>query len=64
MKAPSPERNRFPLGQSPDGPTINHPANIVVAYEALAELRRLPLDSLAAQVATNFTRVFGPLSPN
>jgi TatD DNase family protein len=63
VKAPSPERNRFPLGQSPDGTTINHPANIVVAYEALAELRRLPLASLAAQVATNFTRVFGPLSP-
>lgn len=64
VKAPAPERNRFPLGETPDGTTINHPANIVVAYDALAELRRLPLDSLAAQVATNFTRVFGPLSPN
>ena len=59
VKAPSPERNRFPLGEAPDGTTINHPANIVVAYEALAELRRQSIDSLSEQVAMNFTRLFG-----
>ncbi|MSU67538.1 MAG: hydrolase TatD [Opitutia bacterium] len=64
VKAPAPDRNRFPLGETPDGTPINHPANLVVAYEALAKLRNLPLDSLAAQVATNFTHLFGPLSPH
>ncbi len=59
VKAPTPERNRFPLGKTSEGTTINHPANLVVAYEALAELRGLPLDSLAAQVAANFHRLFG-----
>ncbi len=59
VKAPSPDRNRFPLGTAPDGTTINHPANLVGAYEALAELRATPLDTLATQVSTNFTRLFG-----
>ena len=59
VKAPAPDRNRFPLGETPDGTAINHPANVVVAYEALAALRGLPLDSLAAQVAANFTHLFG-----
>ena len=61
VKAPAPDRNRFPLGAAPDGTVINHPANVVVAYEALAELRGVPLEALAAQVATNFTRLFGPV---
>jgi TatD DNase family protein len=58
-KAPPPGRNRFPLGLGPDGMEINHPANIVVAYEALAALRGLPLASLARQVEGNFMRLFG-----
>ena len=62
-KAPGPDRNRFPLGAAPDGTALNHPANVVVAYEALAELRGVPLDALAAQVATNFTHLFAPESP-
>ena len=57
-KAPAPERNRFPLGQAEDGTAINHPANLVVAYEALAELRGITIESLAAQVEKNFTRLF------
>ena len=61
VKAPAPARNRFPLGAAPDGTVINHPANVVVAYEALAELRDVPLDALAAEVAANFTRLFGPV---
>ena len=59
-KAPTPERNRFPLGETPDGTIINHPANLVVAYEALAELRGVSLNSLATQVAANFRRLFDP----
>lgn len=58
-KAPPPERNRFPLGHGPDGAAVNHPANIAVAYDALAELRGVPLDLLAGQLATNFYRLFG-----
>ncbi|HVT72607.1 MAG TPA: TatD family hydrolase [Lacunisphaera sp.] len=57
-KPPPPERNRYPLGTGPDGTAINHPANIIVAYEALAELRGLPLEALAAQVEKNFHRLF------
>ncbi|MBI2518292.1 MAG: TatD family hydrolase [Opitutae bacterium] len=56
--APPPELNRYPLGRSPDGSVINHPANIVVAYEALAELRGVTLEALAAQVERNFARLF------
>jgi TatD DNase family protein len=59
VKAPTPDRNRFPLGATPDGTTINHPANVMVAYEALAELRGLPVETLADQVAENFARLFG-----
>lgn len=58
VKAPAPELNRFPLGTAPDGSSINHPANVVVAYEALAKLRRLPLETLATQITANFARLF------
>ena len=57
-KPPTPELNRFPLGAGPDGTAINHPANIVVAYEALARLRGLTVEALASQVEKNFTRLF------
>ena len=49
---------------APDGTVLNHPANVVVAYAALAALRALPLKALAAQVATNFTHLFAPESPH
>ncbi|MBI3886344.1 MAG: TatD family hydrolase [Opitutae bacterium] len=58
VKAPPPERNRFPLGSDADGSTINHPGNIAVAYDALAELRGVALPPLAAQVEENFRRLF------
>jgi len=57
-KPPTPDCNRFPLPAGPDGQTINHPANLIVAYEALAKLRGLTVDALAAQVEQNFTRLF------
>jgi len=57
-KPPTPDCNRYPLPAGPDGQTINHPANIVVAYEALAQLRGLTVDALAAQMEENFQRLF------
>ena len=59
-----PEHRRFTLPDSPEGKTVNHPANIVVAYEGLAELRDCPLETLEAQVAENYTRVFGLRPPD
>jgi len=51
------ERNRFPLLDA-GGKPINHPANLRAVYEFAAELLGLPLDELAAQVETNFLRLF------
>ena len=48
-----------PLPPSPTGKTVNHPANLAVAYAGLAELRGVPLATLTAQVADNFARLFG-----
>jgi TatD DNase family protein len=57
-KPPTPDCNRFPLPPLADGTEVNNPANIVVAYEALARLRGLTLEALAAQVEQNFRRLF------
>lgn len=54
------ERARFTLPPAPNGSPVNHPANLAAAYAALAELRGLPLEALAAQVEENFARLFGP----
>ncbi len=53
-----PDRERFTLPDSPDGQPVNHPANLVVTYTALAELRGISLESLTAQVAQNFETLF------
>ena len=58
-KPPPAELNRFPLPPAADGAEVNHPANIAVAYEALAALRSVPLEDLAAQVEQNSRRLFG-----
>ena len=49
--APPAEMNPHPLPQN-----LNHPWNLLLSYKALAQLRGLPLESLAAQVAENFQR--------
>lgn len=54
---PPPERNLHPL-EDATGVTINHPANLEVAYAGLAEVRGLPVLELAARVAENFQRLF------
>jgi TatD DNase family protein len=57
-KPPPANLNRYPLPQAADGSEVNHPANLVVAYEQLALLRDLPLEALANQVQANFIRLF------
>ena len=57
-KAPAGKANRFPLPNAEDGSEVNNPANIIVAYEALATLRGLTTDALASQVERNFTTLF------
>lgn len=52
---------RFSLPAAPGGAPINHPANLAATYAALAELRGVTLETLAAQVQENFLRFFGPL---
>jgi len=58
-KAPPPARNRFRLGAELGEPALNHPANILVAYEMLAEIRGLSLEVLSRQIEINFNRLFG-----
>lgn len=58
-KPPAGDRNRFRLPPAADGSPVNHPANIAVTYEALAELRGVSLDLLAPQLEQNFRRLFG-----
>lgn len=57
-KPPAGALNRFPLPPADDGSEVNHPANIAVAYETLADLRGIPLETLATQVEQNFRRLF------
>lgn len=57
-KPPADTSNRFPLPPAADGSPVNHPANVVVAYEQLALLREVPLATLARQVEENFQRLF------
>jgi Tat protein secretion system quality control protein TatD with DNase activity len=55
---PPDDRNPRPL-KDPAGRPINHPANIDVAYCALAELRGTDVETLAEQVRENYERLFG-----
>ncbi len=48
-----------PLPPSPEGKTVNHPANLAATYAGLAQLRGANEAELTAQVAANFTRLFG-----
>jgi TatD DNase family protein len=44
---------------STEGSELNHPANIELMYEHLANLRGMTVSALADQVQDNFTRLFG-----
>jgi Tat protein secretion system quality control protein TatD with DNase activity len=54
---PPDELNRYPLSDAAGAP-INHPGNIALAYESLAEIRGIPLEELAEKVGENFDRLF------
>jgi TatD DNase family protein len=62
MRLP-PAHEKFSALTTPDGAIANHPANLAATYTALATLRNVPLATFATQVAANFTRLFGPLTP-
>jgi TatD DNase family protein len=49
---------RFQLPNTPTGSVVNHPANLIVAYEELARWRDTDAASLAARIAENFTHFF------
>jgi TatD DNase family protein len=51
------------LAPAPGGQTINHPANLEVAYAGLASLRGVPVEELALLVESNFLRLFGAQGP-
>jgi TatD DNase family protein len=55
--APPMERNPRPLRIAPDR-VLNHPANLDLAYDGLAELRGWNRDETATQMETNFVRFF------
>lgn len=59
-KPPPGALNRYPLPTGTEG-EVNHPANLVVAYEQLALLRGIAPEVLTSQVEANFQRLF--LSP-
>lgn len=51
---------RYALPAGPGGEPVNHPANLVATYDALASWRSTPLPALAAQIEANFLRLFTP----
>ena len=55
--APPPESNLHPLF-SPDGRPLNHPANLLGAYQAMADDRRMSLESFASHMEENFEALF------
>jgi TatD DNase family protein len=58
MRLP-PTLERFYLPAANNLTAPNHPANLVAAYEALAELRQISVEVLAESVEANFLRLFG-----
>ena len=57
--APPPEQNpRLLAGEN--GKALNHPANLVLAYDTLAKIRGVTREELAAVVEKNFARLFQP----
>lgn len=54
-----PPRERDPYRLELGGESLNHPANIALAYAGLAEIRGLSLEELEGIVAGNFAELFG-----
>lgn len=51
--------NTRPLSDGRTGRPLNHPANLPTVFQFVADLRGVPLATLAAQVEDNFRRLFG-----
>lgn len=47
------------LPPRPDGTAVNHPVNLLGAYRALSELRKVDLAGWCDQIETNHLRFFG-----
>lgn len=62
MPPPS-ERLAFRLPES-DGPPLNHPGNLAVALQGLAEVRGAPAAEIARLTRDNFSRLFRPVLPD
>lgn len=56
--APPTAQNHRPL-LSEDGTILNHPANLLLAYDALAAIRGISREEVATHVAENFATLFG-----
>ena len=54
---PPEELNLNPLGAAKQ--PLNHPANLGVSYELLAQVRDMPVSELVGQIGENFCRLFG-----
>ncbi|OYW73972.1 MAG: hydrolase TatD [Verrucomicrobia bacterium 12-59-8] len=54
---PPDELNPHPL-QSETGTALNHPANLRVSYELLAQVRGMPVDELQDIIAANYNALF------
>ena len=54
-----PEYQRYPLPTPAGAKALNHPANLIATYEALALILEVQAPELAFQTAENFTRLFG-----
>jgi TatD DNase family protein len=52
---------RYPLPNDDRGKPVNHPANIGVVYERVAEWLNEPLERLAGRIEENVRRLFAPV---
>lgn len=55
---PPEERDRYGLREEGSAARLNHPANLVVAYEGLAAVRGWTVEELAGRVEENYKRLF------
>lgn len=53
---PPDELNKYPLQH--EGKGINHPANLQISYELLAQLHGMSFSEMATQLAENYLRLF------
>jgi TatD DNase family protein len=57
---PPEERDRHGLHEAESGARLNHPANLVCAYEGLAAVRGWSIEELAGRAEENYARLYAP----